>query len=60
MVAIEVKLAATISDHDVRHLNWLQTQLGDRLAARVIVNTGEFAYRRPDGVLVVPLSLLGP
>ncbi len=60
VVAIEVKLAATISDHDVRHLNWLQTQLGDRLAARVIVSTGEFAYRRPDGVLVVPLSLLGP
>ena len=28
VVAIEVKLAATVSDHDVRHLNWLHTQIG--------------------------------
>jgi uncharacterized protein len=60
VVAIEVKLAATISDKDVRHLNWLHEQLGDRLVDRVVVNTGEFAYRRPDGVAVVPLALLGP
>jgi uncharacterized protein len=60
VVAIEVKLAATTSDKDVRHLHWLQEQLGDRLADRVVVTTGEFAYRRPDGVAVVPLALLGP
>lgn len=60
VVAIEVKLAATVSDHDVRHLNWLQQQIGDRLVDRVVVTTGEHAYRRPDGVAVVPLSLLGP
>ncbi len=58
VVAIEVKLAATISDKDVRHLHWLQEQLGDRLADQVVVTTGEFAYRRPDGVAVVPLALL--
>lgn len=60
VVAIEVKLASTASDHDVRHLNWLKQQLGDRLADRVILTTGEYAYRRPDGVAVVPLALLGP
>jgi predicted AAA+ superfamily ATPase len=60
VVAIEVKLAATTSDNDVRHLHWLQEQLGDRVADRVVVTTGEFAYRRPDGVAVVPLALLGP
>ncbi|MGH9091450.1 MAG: ATP-binding protein [Acidimicrobiales bacterium] len=60
VVAIEVKLAATVSDHDVRHLNWLHQQLGSRLADRVTVTTGELAYRRPDGVAVVPLALLGP
>ncbi len=60
VVAIEVKLSATTSDKDVRHLHWLQEQLGDRLADRVVVTTGEFAYRRPDGVAVVPLALLGP
>ncbi len=60
VVAIEVKLAATVDDRDVRHLNWLQQQLGDRLANRVVVTTGPTAYRRPDGVAVVPLALLGP
>ncbi|WP_120004213.1 ATP-binding protein [Nesterenkonia muleiensis] len=60
VVAIEVKLAATVTDHDVRHLNWLQQQIGSRLSDRVIVTTGEHAYRRPDGVAVVPLALLGP
>lgn len=60
VVAIEVKLSESVSDKDVRHLNWLHAQLGDRLADRVVVTTGEHAYRRPDGVAVVPLALLGP
>ncbi|MCL2090614.1 MAG: DUF4143 domain-containing protein [Micrococcales bacterium] len=60
VVAIEVKLAATVSDSAVRHLNWLSDQIGDRLADRVVITTGEYAYRRPDGVAVVPLALLGP
>lgn len=60
VVAIEVKLSQTVGDSDVRHLNWLRTQLDDRLADRVLVTTGEHAYRRPDGVAVVPLALLGP
>jgi len=59
VVAIEVKLAPTVSDKDVRHLNWLDEQIGDRLADKVIINTGERAYRRPDGVAVIPLALLG-
>jgi predicted AAA+ superfamily ATPase len=60
VVAIEVKLANTVTDSDVRHLNWLRDQIGDRVAARVVVYTGKYAYRRNDGVLVVPLALLGP
>ena len=60
VVAIEVKLSEVVSDRDVRHLNWLQAQIGDSLADRVIVTTGAHAYRRPDGVAVVPLALLGP
>lgn len=60
VVAIEVKLAATVGDKDVRHLDWLHDQLGNRLADRVVVTTGEFAYRRDDGVAVIPLALLGP
>jgi uncharacterized protein len=56
VVAIEVKLAATVSDHDVRHLNWLKQQIGNRLSDRIIITTGEYAYRRSDGVAVVPLG----
>ena len=59
-IAIEVKLANTVDDHDVTHLNWLHRQIGDRLVDRLIVYTGRFAYRRSDGVAAVPLALLGP
>ena len=60
IVAIEVKLSGTIGDRDVRHLNWLRDQLGERLVERVVIHAGQYAYRRPDGVAVVPLALLGP
>ncbi|MFT4166482.1 MAG: DUF4143 domain-containing protein [Microlunatus sp.] len=60
LVAIEVKLSGTIVDKDVRHLNWLKQQLGDRVVDRVVVHAGQYAYRRPDGVAVVPLALLAP
>lgn len=59
-VAIEAKLANTVDDRDVTHLNWLHQQIGDRLLDRVVVYTGRFAYRRSDGVAAVPLALLGP
>lgn len=59
VVAIEVKLSATIDDADVRHLHWLEDQIGDRLIDKVVLGTGPRAYRRPDGVAVVPLALLG-
>jgi predicted AAA+ superfamily ATPase len=59
-VAIEVKLSESVSDKDVRHLNWLYDQIGARLADRVLITTGDYAYRRADGVAVVPLALLGP
>ncbi len=60
VVAIEVKLSQTVTDRDARHLNWLATQIGDELLDRVIVTTGRYAYRRPDGIAVVPAALLGP
>jgi predicted AAA+ superfamily ATPase len=60
VVAIEVKLASAVDDADVRHLLWLRDELGDRLLDAVVVTTGTTAYRRSDGVGVVPLALLGP
>lgn len=59
-IAIEAKLANTVDDHDVTHLNWLHQQIGDRLVDRIVLYTGRFAYRRPDGVAAIPLALLGP
>ena len=61
VVAIEVKLASAVNDHDVRHLRWLQEEIGDRLLDAVVITTGEYAYRRPDdGIAVIPAALFGP
>lgn len=60
VLAIEVKLTQSPDDRDVRHLHWLAGQIGDDLLDRVIVTSGRFAYRRPDGIAVVPAALLGP
>ncbi|MGI8807890.1 MAG: DUF4143 domain-containing protein, partial [Acidimicrobiales bacterium] len=60
VVGIEVKLSETVGDQDVRHLVWLREKVGEDLADAVVVTTGRYAYRRPDGIGVVPLALLGP
>jgi len=60
VVALEVKLAATPDDHDVRHLLWLKQRMGAQLADMAVITTGRHAYRRPDGVAVIPAALLGP
>jgi len=58
-VAMEVKLSPVVTDRDVRHLLWLGNRLGPDLLDSVIVTTGNHAYRRPDGVAVIPAALLG-
>jgi len=60
VLGIEVKLAPSVTDSDVRHLSWLRDQLPDRVVDLLVVTTGPTAYRRPDGIAVVPLALLGP
>ena len=60
VLAIEVKLAHTVRDDDLRHLRWLQDQLGDRVLDAIVVTTGSDAYRRPDGIGILPAALLGP
>ena len=60
VLAIEVKLATTVDDRDTTHLHWLAGHLGDALLDAVIVNTGPNAYRRPDGIGVLPLGLIAP
>lgn len=60
VLGIEVKLAPSVSDADVRHLRWLRDQIPGRVADLVVMTTGTTAYRRADGIAVVPLALLGP
>jgi len=60
VLPVEVKLAGTVSDSDVSHLLWLKHTLPDEVVDTVILTTGKAAYRRADGVAVVPLALLGP
>ena len=60
VVGVEVKLAAAVDDSDGKHLRWLRAKLGSRFVDGLILTTGPTAYRRPDGLGVVPLPLLGP
>ena len=60
VLALEVKTSADVTDADVNHLLWLREQLGTALTDMVVITTGKHAYRRQDGVAVVPAALLGP
>lgn len=59
VLGIEVKLAGAVGERDVRHLKWLREQLPGRVVDLMVVTTGTTAYRRGDGIAVVPLALLG-
>ena len=60
IVAVEVKLARDVNDSDTAQLRWLADRIGEDLLDAVIVTTGPEAYRRADGIAVVPAVLLGP
>lgn len=60
VLALEVKLSATVSDVDVRQLRWLADRLGPDMLDAAVITTGTDAYRRKDGIAVVPAALLGP
>lgn len=59
ILAIEVKLGATVQDDDVKNLLWLRERLGEGCLDAMVVTTGPHAYRRADGIAVVPAALLG-
>ena len=60
VLAIEVKLSSAIDDADTKHLRWLRDQICTDLLDAVVINTGSRAYRRADGIAVIPAALLGP
>jgi len=59
VIAVEVKLSDTVRPADVANLNWLEEATQGLVVDKVVVNAGSRAFRRPDGVAVVPLGLLG-
>jgi uncharacterized protein len=59
VLAVEVKLSSVIESEDVKHLVWLREQIGPELVDAMVINTGAAAYRREDGIAVVPAALLG-
>lgn len=60
VVAFEVKLAPSVDDGDVKHLHWLREKIGADLLDAAVITTGKVAYRRADGIAVIPAALLGP
>ena len=59
ILAVEVKLGGVTDGHEVRHLTWLAKKIGEDLLDAIVVTAGRDAYRRADGVGVVPAALLG-
>lgn len=60
VVAFEVKLSPQVNDGDVKHLRWLRDNLGSDLLDAAVITAGKTAYRRTDGIAVIPAALLGP
>jgi uncharacterized protein len=49
-----------VHDADVTHLRWLHREIGDDLIDAAVIYSGYQAYRRADGIAVIPAALLGP
>ena len=60
LVTLGVRVAAEAAGARVRHLRWLTEKVGSDLLDAVVVTTGGEAYRRADGIAVVPAGVLGP
>ena len=59
VLGVEVKWSREVGDADVKHLHWLRDKMGADCVDTLVLSTGSRAYRRRDGVAVVPLALLG-
>ncbi|MDR2347803.1 MAG: DUF4143 domain-containing protein [Bifidobacteriaceae bacterium] len=60
VVALDVKLTATPVSDDVKQLVWLRDRLGSSFVDGAVITCGSQAYRRKDGIAVIPAALLGP
>lgn len=60
VLAFEIKLGRSITDKDVQSLQWLKERIGKNLIDACVIHTGPEAYRRKDGIAVIPAALLAP
>ncbi len=58
VIAIEIKATAAPGLREVRHLAWLRDELGDRLVAGVVFNTGPRIYELGERIVAAPISTL--
>jgi uncharacterized protein len=58
IAAIEVKATSAPGPHDARHLRWLRREMGDDLAAAVLLHTGPAPIQLDDDVLALPIATL--
>lgn len=56
VIALEVKLSSVVNDDDVVHLLWPRDRLKGDLLDAAVITTGLQAYRRRDGIAVIPAS----
>ena len=59
VIACEVKLSQNAADAALEHLKWFREKVGSDCCDAMIITAGERAYRRKDGIAVVPAALLG-
>ena len=59
VIACEVKFSPTVDISDGKHLRWFINKVGSGCRDAMIITTGGIAYRRKDGIAVVPAALLG-
>jgi len=60
VVALEIKLGARVGEQEVEHLRGLRQEIGDDPLDAAVIYTGRYAYRRPDGMAVIPAAPLAP
>ena len=59
VIACEVKFSPVVTASDGKHLRWFKGSVGSDCVDAMIVTTGGVAYRREDGIAVIPAVLLG-
>lgn len=58
LVAIEIKATSTPRAADARHIEWLRTEVGDRLLAAAVLHTGGRPFQLTEHVLALPICAI--